>query len=192
MGYLIDDLTDDLRTCATVSPRGGAPRLPTSPQVLRTRGAGASAAARTPVVADCDLQEGLRDLWALAYLAASPHADLRQSGGVPSPRATGRPRPSRPFVLRAYRGDRASSSRRYVLVTGGDTRVKLRIVSKFLANCGRSDVEVGAGPSSRDDAPWIDGDLKPCSTYAPGRAPNPPLRNWAKAHDDATQLRPGR
>jgi len=32
---------------------------------------------------------------------------------------------------------------RYVLATGGDTRAKLRVISKFLAHCGRADIEVG-------------------------------------------------
>ncbi|KAH8071593.1 hypothetical protein JL721_4093 [Aureococcus anophagefferens] len=34
----------------------------------------------------------------------------------------------------------------YVMASGGDTRMKMRILSKFLAHCGREDVEVGAGP----------------------------------------------
>jgi len=42
---------------------------------------------------------------------------------------------------------------RYVLATGGDTRAKLRVISKFLAHCGRADVEVGACAESKMRAP---------------------------------------
>ena len=42
---------------------------------------------------------------------------------------------------------------RYVLATGGDTRAKLRVISKFLAHCGRADVEGGACAESKMRAP---------------------------------------
>ena len=59
---------------------------------------------------------------------------------------------------------------RYVLATGGDTRAKLRVISKFLAHCGRADVEVGACAESKMRAL----SRRPSTRFQPARPPKRP------------------
>ncbi|KAH8050445.1 hypothetical protein JL722_11416 [Aureococcus anophagefferens] len=56
----------------------------------------------------------------------------------------------------------------YVMASGGDTRMKMRILSKFLAHCGREDVE-----------------------WSEGCVPHPVLKDWAKHYDDSRHLARG-
>ena len=82
----------------------------------------------------------------------------------------------------------------YVMASGGDTRMKMRILSKFLAHCGREDVEVGAGPPGAEPG-WLKpdarGSYRPAAEWSEGCVPHPVLRDWAKHYDDSRHLARG-
>ncbi|KAH8046643.1 hypothetical protein JL722_13536 [Aureococcus anophagefferens] len=80
------------------------------------------------------------------------------------------------------------------MASGGDTRMKMRILSKFLAHCGREDVEVGAGPPGAEPgwlAPDARGSYRPAAEWSEGCVPHPVLKDWAKHYDDSRHLARG-
>lgn len=83
---------------------------------------------------------------------------------------------------------------KYVMASGGDTRLKMRILAKFMDHCGREEVEIGAGPPG-EESPWLKADdagvLRPCAAFEAGCVPHPILKEWARHYDDSRHLRSG-
>lgn len=73
-----------------------------------------------------------------------------------------------------------------VVTSGYETRLKTRVVAKFLSHCGRADVPIVRGVHT-EEAPYLlpdaDGLLQQQPTYVEGAVSNPVLRRWAQDYD---------
>ena len=75
---------------------------------------------------------------------------------------------------------------KFVVTSGYETRLKTKVVAKFLSHCGRNDIPLVRGVHTEEARylfPDEDGLLQQHPTYEPGCVTNPILRRWAQDYD---------
>eukprot|EP00566_Odontella_aurita_P027208 CAMPEP_0113583082 /NCGR_PEP_ID=MMETSP0015_2-20120614/32299_1 /TAXON_ID=2838 /ORGANISM="Odontella" /LENGTH=169 /DNA_ID=CAMNT_0000487879 /DNA_START=122 /DNA_END=631 /DNA_ORIENTATION=+ /assembly_acc=CAM_ASM_000160 len=75
---------------------------------------------------------------------------------------------------------------RLVVTSGFETKLKTKVVAKFLTHCGRGDIPIACGIHTHECTyllPDADGLLQQQECFVEGCVTNPVLRRWAQNYD---------